>query len=155
MQYGAQINAQDEDGSTMLHITASMQNDIDWVNRINSKYGQILNYDLKNKDGHTPLELAIKLGHVSVNDADSVKNAMRKRPKLIGGDGDAHAKDEYDRTGLQLAVMRSDMKYTKALLGDGKDENGNEIHITPIADVAHQDIYGTLLCIMRWQILSH
>lgn len=135
MQRGAQINAQAEDGSTMLHITASM-NDIDWITRINKKYGQILNYDLKNKDGHTPVQLAVKLGHVSVLDADSVQNAMRKRPILIGDNEDAQATDEYGRTGLQLAVIRSDMLFTQALLGEGST------YISPIADVAHQDQFG-------------
>lgn len=135
MQRGAQINAQAEDGSTMLHITASM-NDIDWITRINKKYGQILNYDLKNKDGHTPVQLAVKLGHVSVLDADSVQNAMRKRPILIGDNEDARATDEYGRTGLQLAVIRSDMLFTQALLGEGST------YISPIADVAHQDQFG-------------
>lgn len=141
MQHGAQINAQDEDGSTMLHITASM-NDLDWVTRVNNTYGQILNYDLKNKDGHTPIELAVKLGHVSLNDSDAVEGRMLKRPALIGADGNARAMDEYGRTGLQLAVIRSDMKFTKGLLGDGIDEKGNPIRISPIADIAHQDIYG-------------
>ncbi len=135
MQRGAQINAQAEDGSTMLHITASM-NDIDWVNRVNRKYGQILNYDLKNKDGHTPVQLAVKLGHVSVLDADSVQNAMRKRPILIGDNEDARATDESGRTGLQLAVIRSDMLFTQSLLGNGPTL------ISPIANVAHQDQLG-------------
>lgn len=136
MQHGAQINAQAEDGSTMLHITVSM-NDIDWITRINRKYGQILNYDLRNKDGHTPLELAIKLGHVSVNDADSVENAIRKRPILIGDNLDGRATDEYGRTGLQLAVIRTDMEFTRALLGDVENKLPN-----PLANITHQDVYG-------------
>lgn len=136
MQHGAQINAQAEDGSTMLHITVSM-NDIDWITRINRKYGQILNYDLRNKDGHTPLELAIKLGHVSVNDADSVENAIRKRPILIGDNLDGRAADEYGRTGLQLAVIRTDIEFAKALLGDIEGKRPN-----PPANVAQQDVYG-------------
>lgn len=136
MQHGAQINAQAEDGSTMLHITVSM-NDIDWITRINRKYGQILNYDLRNKDGHTPLELAIKLGHVSVNDADSVENAIRKRPELIGDNLDGRASDEYGRTGLQLAVIRTDIEFAKALLGDIEAKRPS-----PLANIAHQDMYG-------------
>lgn len=136
MQHGAQINAQAEDGSTMLHITVSM-NDIDWITRINRKYGQILNYDLRNKDGHTPLELAIKLGHVSVNDADSVENAIRKRPTLIGDDLNGRAADEFGRTGLQLAIIRTDMEFARALLGDIESKRPN-----PRANVAHQDMYG-------------
>lgn len=136
MKHGAQINAQAEDGSTMLHITVSM-NDIDWITRINRKYGQILNYDLRNKDGHTPLELAIKLGRVSVNDADSVENAIRKRPILVGDNLDGSATDENGRTGLQLAVIRTDIEFVKALLGDIEGKRPN-----PRANVTEQDVFG-------------
>ncbi len=129
MDHGAHINAQNEDGSTMLHITVTM-NDIDWISHLNKEYGQIINYDLRDKKGRTPLDLAIELGHVSVNNADSIENELRKRPVYIGDNFDVNATDGYGRNGLQLAVLRSDMKFVQALISRGaplthQDSSGN------------------------------
>ena len=128
MARGANINTQAEDGSTMLHITVTM-NDIDWINHLNKEYGQIINYELKDKKGRTPLDLAIQLGHVSVNDADSVENALRKRPAYLGDDYDIKATDSFGRNGLQLAVIRQDMKFIRNLIEHG-------------TNLSHQDTQG-------------
>ena len=53
MARGANINAQAEDGSTMLHITVT-NFDRDWIDRVNSEYGQILNYNIRDNKGRTP-----------------------------------------------------------------------------------------------------
>lgn len=128
MRRGADINAQAEDGSTMLHITVT-NFDRDWVDRLNKEYGQIINYDIKDNKGRTPLDLAIELGHVSVMGTESVENSLRRRPVYIGNDYNVKAADKYNRTGLQLAVIRRDMKFVKELTEHG-------------ADLAHQDDWG-------------
>ncbi len=128
MEHGADINAQAEDGSTMLHITATIT-DWNWVKYVNEKYGQIVNYAITDKLGRTPLDLTELLGHVSLNDADSVQYWMQKRPTYIGDDFNVRATDNQGRDGLQLAVIRTDMKYTQAL-------------IQHKADLAHQDNKG-------------
>lgn len=128
IEYGANINAQNEDGSTMLHITVTNW-DNGWIDRINQVYGQIINYDIKDKRGRTPLDLAIELGHVSVNDAESVENSLRKRPTYIGDNRDVRAVDKLGRDGLQLATIRSDMRFVTELVKAG-------------ANLAHQDDKG-------------
>lgn len=128
MEKGTDINAQAEDGSTMLHITVTM-NDIDWVTHLNTEYGQIINYQLKDYKGRTPLDLALQLGHVSVNNAESVENELRKRPRYIGDGYDVATTDSHGRNGLQLALIRNDKKFVEALVE----------HRTPIN---HQDNYG-------------
>lgn len=128
MRRGADINAQAEDGSTMLHITVT-NFDRDWIDTLNKEYGQILNYNIKDNKGRTPLDLAIELGHVSVNGAESVENSIRRRPRYIGDDYNVTATDKYKRNGLQLAVIRRDMKFVKELAEHG-------------TDLAHQDEWG-------------
>lgn len=127
MDRGAFINAQNEDGSTMMHIIATMR-DIDWVRFINQNYGQIVNYEVRDKRGRTPLDLTIELGHVSLNNADSVENEMRKRPVYIGDNYDCKALDVDGRNGLELAVIRGDMKFVQGLI--------------PHCDLAHKDNRG-------------
>ena len=129
IEYGANINAQNEDGSTMLHITVTNW-DNGWIDRINQVYGQIINYDIRDKRGRTPLDLAIELGHVSVNDAESVENSLRKRPTYIGDNRDVKAVDKFGRNGLQLATLRSDMRFVSELAKAGtnlghQDDKGN------------------------------
>lgn len=128
MYRGADINAQAEDGSTMLHIAVT-NFDRDWIDRLNQEYGQILNYNIRDNQGRTPLELARQLGMVSVNGTESVENSILRRPRYIGDDYNVTATDKYNRTGLQLAVIRRDMKFVKELIEHG-------------ADLGHQDEWG-------------
>lgn len=128
MNNNADINAQNEDGSTMLHITVTM-NDWDWIRHLNTNYGQIINYNLRDNKGRTALDLAVELGHVSLNDADSIENELRKRPIYIGDNYDVKATDKEGRTGLQLAILRSDMKFVEGLVTHG-------------AQLGHQDNSG-------------
>jgi ankyrin repeat protein len=130
MAHGANINAQTiEDGSTMMHIAVTM-NDLDWIDRVNKTYGQVINYGIKDHNGRTPLDLAIQLGHVSsIVGTQSVEDSLLRKPVYIGDNYDVSATDGQLRSGMQLAVIRSDAQYVKELLGRG-------------ADVNHQDQYG-------------
>jgi uncharacterized protein len=128
LAHGAHINAQSEDGSTMMHIAVTTR-DVDWIDRLNEEYGQIINYNIKDNKGRTPLQLAIELGHVSLNDAWSPQNSLEKRPVYIGNDFNVRATDNQGRTGFQLAVIREDWQFVTALLEHG-------------ADINHQDLLG-------------
>lgn len=128
MRRGADINVQNEDGSTMLHITVT-NFDRDWIDTLNKEYGQILNYDIKDNKGRTPLDLAIELGMVSVYGTESVENSIRRRPVYIGNDYNVTKADKYNRTGLILAVIRRDFKFVNELTEHG-------------ADLSHQDEWG-------------
>lgn len=128
MARGAHINIQNEDGSTMLHITVTNW-DNGWIDRLNIEYGQILNYNITDKKGRTPLALAIERGLVSENNAESVENSIKKRPILIGNDYNINTTDKDGRNGVELAVIRTDMKFVQELIEHG-------------ANLAHQDNKG-------------
>lgn len=127
---GAHINDQNEDGSTMMHITVTNL-DYDWIDRLNTEYGQIINYSIRDKRGRTPLDLALERGLTGdyTLGTQSVENSLRKRPRLIGDDFDPKATDIYGRNGVELAVIREDMQFVQSLINAG-------------ADLAHQDGYG-------------
>jgi ankyrin repeat protein len=130
MDHGAHINAQAEDGSTMMHISVTLWND-DWIKQLNSEYAQIINYGLKDNKGRTPWDLATERGTVSyIAGTQSVQEAIRIRPPYIGDDFNVTATDNYGRNGLMLAVLRSDMKFVDALVNRGtnlaaQDKKGN------------------------------
>lgn len=130
MKHGLHINAQAEDGSTMMHISVTLWND-DWIKQVNSEYAQIVNYNLKDNKGRTPLELARERGTVSaIAGTQSVEEAIKTRPRYIGDDYNVEATDTYGRNGLMLAVLRSDMKYVEELIKhkanvDAQDKEGN------------------------------
>ncbi len=125
---GVDLNAQAEDGSTMLHITVT-NFDRDWIDTINKEYGQVLNYNIKDNKGRTPLMLAQELGMVSVMNTESVENSINRRPAYIGNDFNVKAADKHGRTGLELALIRRDMEFVKGLAEHG-------------ADLSHQDEWG-------------
>jgi ankyrin repeat protein len=54
---GADINAQDDDGNTMLHLSVSIH-DILWLEALLAKYGSILNKSLKTLQGKTAYDMA-------------------------------------------------------------------------------------------------
>lgn len=54
---GADINAQDNDGNTMLHLSVSIH-DILWLEALLNKYGNLLNKSLKTFQGKTAYDMA-------------------------------------------------------------------------------------------------
>jgi ankyrin repeat protein len=140
MNNGARINAQNEDGSTMLHIAVTNL-DYDWIDLLNREFGQIINYTVKDKQGRTPLDLALErglTGDISLG-TQSVENSLRNRPRFIGDNFDVRQTDEYGRNGLQLAVLRDDMKFVSGLLSHNPD-------------LAHQDDLGN--SVMHYAVLN-
>ena len=140
MARGAHINAQNEDGSTMLHIAVTNL-DYNWIDRLNAEYGQIINYDAKDKKGRTALDLAIErglTGDITLG-TQSVENSLRNRPRYIGDGYDVKSADLYGRTGLQLAVIRDDMHFVQELLKHNPD-------------LAHQDSYGN--SVMHYAVIN-
>lgn len=72
--YKADINAQNNDGDTPLHV-AIHKNDLDWVQYMLKKYPTRLKFDLKNNLGHTPVSLAALYGYDQM--VDILKKAMQ------------------------------------------------------------------------------
>ena len=108
---GADINAQDNNGETMMHLTANT-NDYNWALMMR-EYNQIINRNLKNKEGLTALDLARNLGHVGVS---SIEEAFLQMPKFIGDDFNFRTVDDLGRNGLMLAIMRADYPFASNLI---------------------------------------
>jgi ankyrin repeat protein len=70
------INAQNNDGDTPLHIAVN-KNDLDWVNYVVNKFPKKINFTLKNNRGYTPLALAESYGYDQL--VDILKQAMKKQ----------------------------------------------------------------------------
>ncbi len=162
---GAHINAQNEDGSTMLHITVTNL-DYDWIDLLNREYGQIINYDVMDNKGRTPLDLALERGLTGDIElgTQSVETSLRNRPRYIGDDYDVAKTDQYGRNGLQLAVIRGTIMTPRlnTLPGGGivanEQENAKDDLtfaqklLTRNPDLAHQDDFGN--SVMHYAVLN-
>lgn len=149
MDRGAHINAQNEDGSTMLHIAVTNL-DYDWIDYLNKGYGQIINYNIRDNKGRTPLQLALErglTGDVELG-TQSVETSLRNRPIYIGENFDLKKTDSYGRNALQLATIRGaiikkngpkdelkdDLDYVKSFLKEDQSRQK--------PNLAYQDDFG-------------
>lgn len=131
MARGADINAQTKLGETMLHISVNLNYPL-WFEMLNRKYGQVLNYNIRNNDGQTPEQYAaalLRVGAATVGEAvrirrkdDTIDNGGKREP-YIGSDLDVRATDSQGRTGLMLAIIRGDEDFAKKLVQEMKLRN--------------------------------
>ncbi len=100
---GANINAQNNQGDTPMHLAVNLK-DVQWTTALLNRYGPILNLSIKNKRGLTPREYAKQLGYGDLIRVTFDKPGVRARmPK-------ANAFDKNGLTGLMLAIMAGGMK---------------------------------------------
>jgi len=69
-----------KEDNTMIHLAVE-RNDIEWINKVTEKYGNLFDYTLKNYLGLTPYQYAkdvyLRYGAASVGEA--LKNAMERQ----------------------------------------------------------------------------
>ena len=114
------VNAQKDNGNTMLHL-AVLQNDYIWVKTFKEKYNNLINWYVKNNDGLTAWEMAKKMNQVG----DGSVGAAIQTPVPIVGEGHLGYldTDAFGRNGLMYSVLRDDMPFAKKMLQDGTDVN--------------------------------
>ncbi|MFZ5954473.1 MAG: ankyrin repeat domain-containing protein [Candidatus Dependentiae bacterium] len=122
---GGDINAINNNGDTMMHIFV-YQYDPQFIWMIRQKYGSILDLTIKNNQGYTPAQLAQLLSPSLVEGDDSVYTALTKPLPLVGEDGNVNARDIYGRTGLMLAILRSDIPFIKEMIARKADVNARD-----------------------------
>lgn len=108
---GADINAQNKEGYTLLHKVIEM-GDLQEVIALMNEFGPLINYALTNKRGLTPLDLANVCG---LTDIAAVLKGERPR---IGSSGDLLIKTNSGLTQLMIGVIRNDITMVKNALKD-------------------------------------
>lgn len=106
---GADINAQTNQGDTILHLAVNMKKDA-WTKTLLERYGALINLNIKNEKGWTPYQYAIELGYTDF--ARIFKTTpIQKITK-------ATARDVNGLTGLMLAIMRGDRTAIETMIKD-------------------------------------
>lgn len=124
---GADINAQNIYGDTIIHIAASMKN-AEWLKNLLDTYGPLIDLRLKNKKRFTPYQYGQQLGYTYVKEELS-----KPLPELES----ATERFASGLTGLMIVIMKDDQKLLKkfiknrqALNMQADDEFGNSaLHI--------------------------
>jgi len=104
---GADINAQTNQGDTLLHLVVNMKK-IVWAKALMERYGGLLNLKIKNAKGFTPYEYALHLGY-----GDFAREVFKTPLKKITK---ATARDVNGLTGLMLAIMRGDQPVVEKMV---------------------------------------
>lgn len=115
----ANINIQDANGDTMLHIATDL-NLISWVALLKQYYASLVNFNLINKFGRNPIQLADDhgLGDMEAELVDVVPP--------IGSNGDIAARDHNGRTGLMAAIYRMDVDFAQRMINLHSNVNAQD-----------------------------
>ncbi len=106
---GADINAQTNQGDTILHLAVNMKK-IVWSKTLLERYGGLLNLNIKNAKGWTAYQYAKELGY-----GDFAREVFKTPVKKITK---ATARDVNGLSGLMLAVMRGDQSAVEKMIKD-------------------------------------
>ncbi len=101
----ADVNIQNNIGNTYLHLVIR-QKDIGWIQYLMENFGSMFDLTLKNKEGWTPLEYA-----KNTLQPESERAIEAFKPLGIGDN--VNERDMLGRTGLMLAIIRSDLPFTE------------------------------------------
>jgi ankyrin repeat protein len=113
---GADINAQNNDGNTIL-LLAVNEFEILMVRYLLATYGSLLDLNIVNNVGKTAYAWAAELGFTEINDE------FDKGVVIVGADGNTTARDPLGMTGLMLAAIRDDQKIGSLLIDRRADLN--------------------------------
>ena len=125
---GADINAQDNDGNTMLGLSVIM-NEKEWIKMLRATVNSMIDFGIKNKKGQDVMAITRDLGRIG---DDSVAAALGTdikptnttfNPPVIGQDGDYKKIDSWGYSGLMLAIIRGDQKTAQMLIERGANVN--------------------------------
>lgn len=123
---GADLNAQDNQGKTLLHLMVDKR-DADFMAQLIMRYASVINRGIQNRDGLSPFEYAQRLFEP---DPQDLLSALSIPVFVIGANGDIGMVDGQGNTGLMLAIMRNDKNTVSDLLARGANvhtqaSNGN------------------------------
>lgn len=121
VQYGANPNAQNNKGNAFTHEAVENSN-VGWIEWVRKDFNSLVNLNLKNKQGFTPMTYAQYLGQLdSANrGSDEFTTNLFKNPGvIIGADGNVNARDFMGNTALMCAIIRGDEARVKILLAKG------------------------------------
>lgn len=122
---GGDINAINNNGDTMMHMLV-YHYDPEFIWLIRQRYGSLLDLSIKNNQGYTPAQLAQSLSPSQVEGDDSVYTTLTKPLPALGSDDNVQARDVYGRTGLMLAILRSDIPFIERMIAYGADVNARD-----------------------------
>ena len=100
---GANINAQNKDGDTLLHLTVQ---DMPWIKKLRKDFWPLINLSIKNKKGYTASKRAYMLGRWDVS-----KLIDKPISKV-----DPDKRYPNGLTGLMLAVISGNKKMVEKML---------------------------------------
>jgi ankyrin repeat protein len=109
----------------MMHMLV-YHYDPEFIWLIRQRYGSILDLSIKNNQGYTPAQLAQSLSPSQVEGDDSVYTTLTKPLPALGSDNNVQARDVYGRTGLMLAIIRSDIPFIERMITYGADVNARD-----------------------------
>lgn len=129
IEYGAQINDQDNLGNTLQHILVGTT-DKEYMKKFRARYANLLNEQVRNREGLTPLEWAIKLGPGGVDGAAyDFEYGYLASPVPRCYDGVFGYKGVDERTGmssLSCIIYQGRLDRANELIADGADLNSRD-----------------------------
>lgn len=122
--HGAQVNAQDSFGNTMLHnLVQSWERD--WIATFREKYGNFVDPGIKNNLGNTAYQEAVRL--MFDDDLDSVGASLQKKfPRIGEGALGFLDTDKEGRTALMFSLYRGNIGEAKKYVAAGTNVNAKD-----------------------------
>ncbi len=110
---GAEMNAQNFQGDALIHLAVNLR-DRTWIEELAKDFGPLIDFNLKNKKGFTPLAYADRLGFGDV--ADAIKALKIEMPA-------AAEFNPIGLSGLMLATIKGDQKLITQMASQSKAIN--------------------------------
>lgn len=109
LKHGADINARNRGGDTLLHRMVDMRN-VGGVMDLVNEWTSLIDWGVRNDKGQTVTQLA------GMFRSDQILDMFMHRPAIVGSDGNPNAKNAAGLNGIMLAAMRGDGEMVKKLV---------------------------------------